>query len=51
LTDDVALSLASLIILFSFGDRVKTWLTMRGPQTEAKKGFDTGEFPPLIKVS
>ncbi|XP_076816813.1 uncharacterized protein LOC143462503 [Clavelina lepadiformis] len=31
-----------------FGDRVKTWITLSDPQTEAIKGYDTGEFPPQI---
>jgi len=33
-----------------FGDRVKTWLTLSDPQIEARKGYDTGEFPPGEKV-
>nr|XP_026692500.1 uncharacterized protein LOC104266271 isoform X3 [Ciona intestinalis] len=32
-----------------FGDRVKTWITLKGPQTEAKMGYDTGSYPPNIK--
>ncbi|CAK8692258.1 unnamed protein product [Clavelina lepadiformis] len=32
-----------------FGDRVKIWLTMKGPQTEARMAYDIGEFPPNIK--
>uniref|UniRef100_H2YY92 beta-glucosidase n=1 Tax=Ciona savignyi TaxID=51511 RepID=H2YY92_CIOSA len=34
-----------------FGDRVKKWITLHGPQTEAKMGYDTGEFPPNIIVN
>ena len=37
-------------ILRRFGDRVKKWMTMSGPQTEAEKGYDTGEFAPGITV-
>jgi len=29
-----------------FGDRVKLWMTLRAPITEAVNGYDTGIFPP-----
>nr|XP_039253969.1 uncharacterized protein LOC120331019 [Styela clava] len=32
----------------NFGDRVKMWITLSSPQTEARKGYDTEEFPPQI---
>ena len=37
-------------LFFRFGDRVKLWMTLRAPITEAVNGYDTGIFPPQEMV-